>query len=784
MRKSAPILLIILLIWLLFYNQYVLADLTDQCILGIPTYTKPLVTGKPDQLPVHIQAERAVEHYHKSTQFFGNVNITYGNGTLTADQVELHQQHNDKNKLVRTITAYGNVSYFSDKIRLTGQKALVNLNTQDIDVYHGSYQMVGQQGRGEADVIKQYGDNRNVVLKNGSFTTCLPGDDSWRILGSKIIYNRQRQVAEIWDSSIKVGTVPVFYSPYLRLPVGDERRSGFLIPSIQYSSNNKFALGFPYYFNLAPHYDVTITPNYISRRGTQIQIKCRYLTFPGEGLVEFNWLPNDLVYNLDHPNNNNSDRWQLHWYYDTIVGMFWHFNIDYNVISNSNYFNDLHLKYDDTVNSYAVQKFCLDYASKNWQATLAYKKFQLIDTDIDNIYLAVPQLNITFYKNGIGPFDFKVFSQLIKFTNVNSDFPEATRLHIEPTINLPLANSWGNLNTEVKLMVTHYQQSNINNNDNKVINTKQRLDSSISRVMPQFKTDGKMVLKRDIEFFHGYTQTLEPRLQYLYVPYRNQNSIGIYDSVILHIDYTGLFRDRTYSGLDYILSANRLASGITSRIYDDKLVERFNISVGQIYYFSWPRIYDRYNNKDHYDHTGSIIWIGNSYWYISNKWGFRCDIQYDANVNHLTLGEMVLEYQQDKNRILQFNYRYANLRYIKQRLPKGIYSGSGYQQGIYQIGMTGSWPIVDRWLLVGAYYHDTNINQPIDQLVCVQYSTCCWAVNISYQRKITNWNYYYNLGKYDKKLMFNIELRGLSNTYSLSKDKILSSSLLPYQRVL
>lgn len=196
--------------------------------------------------------------------------------------------------------------------------------------------------------------------------------------------------------------------------------------------------------------------------------------------------------------------------------------------------------------------------------------------------------------------------------------PEATRVHFEPTINLPLSNGWGSINTEAKLLATHYQQSNLD--DYNAANGTDYKDS-VNRVMPQFKVDGKMVFERDMQ--ENYTQTLEPRMQYLYIPYRDQSKIGTYDSTLLQSDYSGLFRDRSYSGLDRIASANRVSTGITSRVYDAAAVERFNISVGQIYYFTEARTGDDNINWENNDTRGSLVWAGDTYWRITDDWGLR-----------------------------------------------------------------------------------------------------------------------------------------------------------------
>ncbi|WP_213993999.1 LPS assembly protein LptD [Sodalis sp. dw_96] len=778
MKKSFPTLLASL-IWTALYSQHALADFADQCLLGVPEYTKPLVTGNPNQLPVHIQADHAQANYPANATFTGNVDIQQGNSTLNAKQAELDQKQTGQAAPVRTVTATGDVHFNDNQIKLNGPKAFSNLNTKDTDVYQGDYQMVGRQGRGDADMMKMRGNNRYTVLENGTFTSCLPGNDSWSVKGSEVIHDREEQVAEIYNARFRIGGVPVFYSPYMQFPTGDKRRSGFLLPNAKYGSKNGFEFSAPYYFNLAPNYDDTLTPNYMSKRGLQLQNEFRYLTTPGAGLVEFDYLPNDSEYASEHPGDSSADRWLLYWQHNGVMDNVWRFNVNYTRVSDPYYFQDLTSKYGSTTDGYATQIFSVGYADPNWEVTLASKQFQLFsDYGNSSSYRAAPQLDVTYYQNDVGPFDTKIYGQAVNFTSASGDNPNATRLHIEPTIDLPLSNRWGSLNTEAKVMATHWQQENIEDNNANPSNN--QLKDTVNRVLPQFKTDGKMVFERNMDWSQDYTQTLEPRMQYLYVPYRNQSAINSYDSTLLQTDYTGLFRDRSYSGLDRIASANQVAAGVTTRIYDDALVERFNASLGQIYYFTKPRTGDMNSSLDSDADTGSVVWAGDSYFKISDQWAVRGGLQYDTRLASVALGDAVLEYRRDDNRMIQLNYRYASPEYIQAMLPD--ITSPGYQQGISQIGTIGSWPIADRWSLVAAYYYDTKASQPAEQFVGLQYNTCCWAVNVGYDRKITSWNSTNSTSVYDDGVSLSVELRGLTGDYGLGTKKMLASGIIPYQR--
>ncbi|WP_213785983.1 LPS assembly protein LptD [Citrobacter portucalensis] len=783
MKKRIPTLLATMIASALYSHQGLAADLASQCMLGVPSYDRPLVQGETNELPVTINADNAKGNYPDDAVFTGNVDIAQGNSRLQADEVQLHQkQAEGQPEPIRTVDALGNVHYDDNQVILKGPKGWSNLNTKDTNIWEGDYQMVGRQGRGKADLMKQRGENRYTILENGSFTSCLPGSDTWSVVGSEVIHDREEQVAEIWNARFKLGPVPVFYSPYLQLPVGDKRRSGFLIPNAKYSTNNYFEFYLPYYWNIAPNMDATITPHYMHRRGGIMwENEFRYLTQAGAGLMEFDYLNSDKVYEDEHPKDDNSRRWLFYWQHAGVLDQVWRFNVDYTKVSDTSYFNDFDNKYGSSTDGYATQKFSVGYAVQNFDATVSTKQFQVFDAQNSNSYSAQPQLDVNYYQNDVGPFDTRIYGQAVHFVNTNDNMPEATRVHLEPTINLPLSNNWGSINTEAKLLATHYQQTNLdwyNNNPSNV----NKLDESANRVMSQFKVDGKMVFERDMQMLApGYTQTLEPRAQYLYVPYRDQSHIYNYDSSLLQSDYSGLFRDRTYGGLDRIASANQVTTGVTSRVYDDAAVERFNISVGQIYYFTESRTGDDNIKWENDDKTGSLVWAGDTYWRISDRWGLRSGIQYDTRLDSIANSSSSIEYRRDENRMLQLNYRYASPEYIQATLPSYYSTADQYKNGISQVGAVASFPIAERWSIVGAYYFDTNVNKEADSMLGLQYNSCCYAIRFGYERKLNGWDDKQQHAIYDNTIGFNIELRGLSSNYGLGTNQMLRSNILPYQ---
>jgi len=779
MKKRIPTLLATMIAAALYSQQGMAADLASQCMLGIPSYDRPLVQGDTNNLPVTINADHAKGNYPDNATFTGNVDINQGNSRLQADEVQLHQkQPEGAAEPVRTVDALGNVHYDDNQVILKGPKGWANLNTKDTNVWEGDYQMVGRQGRGKADLMKQRGENRYTILENGSFTSCLPGSNTWSVVGSEVIHDREEEVAEIWNARFKLGPVPVFYSPYLQLPVGDKRRSGFLIPNAKYSTTNYFEFYLPYYWNIAPNMDATITPHYIHKRGgIQWQNEFRYLTQAGAGLMELDYLPSDKVFQDDHPTEGDRHRWLYYWQHSGVMDQVWRFNVNYTKVSDPYYFNDFDSKYGSSTDGYATQIFSAGYAIQNFNATVSTKQFQVFSNQTRSTYGAEPQLDVNCYQNDVGPFDTRVYGQAVHFVNTNSDMPEATRVHLEPTINLPISNDWASLNTEAKMMATHYQQKNLD-----WYNTRYGtdLEESVNRVLPQFKMDGKLIFERDMNLASGYTQTLEPRMQYLYVPYRDQSKIQNYDSSFLQSDYSGLFRDRTYGGLDRIASANQVTTGVTTRVYDDAAVERFNVSVGQIYYFTEARTGDDNINWEKDNKTGALVWAGDTYWRMTDRWGLRGGLQYDTRLDNVATSSTSVEYRRDEDRMLQLTYRYASPEYIQATLPNYA-TAEQYKDGISQVGGAASWPIADRWSIVGAYYFDTNTSKPADQMVGLQYNSCCYALRVGYERKLNGWDTTNNQSKYDNVIGFNVELRGLSSNYGLGTQQMLRSNILPYR---
>ncbi|VFP83367.1 LPS assembly protein LptD [Candidatus Erwinia haradaeae] len=742
----------------------------------------PIIQSKEmNQLPVIINADTARATYPDQAMFTGHVEIQQGQRHITSEHIRVDRRvlKGDQNP-THTIVASGNVCYDDKQIILNGLKAWSNLNTKDTNVWHSDYQMVDRQGRGFATKIKLRNNNRYMILENGTFTSCPIGQDSWTLKGSKFVYDLDAQVTKIWNARFQLGGVPIFYSPYLNIPVGNRRRSGFLMPHTYYNKISGAQFLLPYYWNISSEADATLVAHYISKRGMQWQNELRY-RIGGSGLMEIDYLNSDRLYQDDHRNiGRSATRWLAHWEHTGIYLEHWRFNSEYTKVSDPYYFTDLKSSYGTTSDDYSIQKFILGYSDRNWDVVFSTKRFQVLSLkDNKDIYYPEPQIDLNYHYRYLKPFEGHLYAQAVRFVNMDTRMPSATRLHLEPTLRCALENKWNTFNSVAKLLITHYEQNNIQYYNTQVRPVNQ-LKSSFNRILPQLTFDGMMLFSRDMRWLSGYRQTLEPRAQYLYVPYRDQRWIRTYDSTLLGRDYDGLFRETTYSGLDRITSANQAATGVTMRVLNAKFLERFKLSIGQIYLFnSEHSVVGKSNDKS----RGSLVLAGDSSWRITNYLMLHGGVQYDAYIDSITQCNTILEWRYHSSHMIQCSYRYTSADYMKKTLEEEN-DQHQYRQGISQVGAIANLPILstcNTWSVVGAFYYDLKTKMIADQLVGMQYSSCCYALRFGYERKINGWEQ--NQSKYDNQISFNIELRGLNPGHDLDTSQMLRQGMLPYQKI-
>ena len=703
----------------LFVPQTQAEAMLDDSVQELPAIDQCLIDEHepedPNQQPVTVEADSLEAISGDKATYSGNVVVIQGKKRVQADQVTLHEKEN-------IIVAEGHVAFSDGQVKATSDKVTNNLNTDDVTLENTQYQFLCESGRGEAVYVSKTG-KAVYEIEDGSITSCPEGDNAWRMLASDIEIDQNEEEATFYNTRFEVLDVPIFYVPYLTLPIGDTRKTGFLYPTISYGSSDGLEIDVPFYWNIAPNYDLETTLKYMQKRGVQLNNKFRYLSAFGQGQVEAEYLADDEKY------PELEDRWGVQYTHSGIYQQAWKFHIDYSQVSDINYFTDLDSNIGSREDGQLVQEGSVQYRTNNWDAKLLSRDFQVL-TERDNLpYRILPQLSFNYYAPELlNAFDFDVISHVTRFDTDAKGKPSATRVHIEPGISLPIGTTWGSWTTEARVLGTYYQQDldGVNDPD---------LEENVSRVIPEFRTVAGIVLERDTVVLDNYTQTLEPKVQYLYIPEEEQNNIANYDTTLLQSDYYGLFRSRKYSGVDKIQGANQLSYGASTRFYDDNYKERLSLSFGQILYI------DKANRLDISSESPSnySAWAVEMDFNYNDAIFYHGGIQYDVDTNSVQSGNSTLEYRFDKGYV-QGNYRYVTREYINNTLGDSLGDLDAItEDGISQVGLLANYKLSRHWDTNVQYFYDLTTDQAIEWLGQVSYTSDCWYVGFSYSNQLRTW---------------------------------------------
>ncbi|EAR54274.1 organic solvent tolerance protein precursor [Photobacterium sp. SKA34] len=782
---------------------YLHKDINDKHAVAEDQTTKTAVTDDPlamvrgvciapkdrkedtNNTPITIEGDNVQAQQGHQAVYTGDVIVKQGTRTIAADKVTLQQKQQQ-----RIVTAKGNVYYHDGGIEMDGKQLQSDLNTKDSQMDDAVYRMTCQPGRGEAEQI----DKRNVdgtqfyKMKDGTFTSCPEGDKSWRFAAGSLERDGDSPFADLYNARFEVLNVPVFYLPWLRIPVTKERMTGFLYPTLTYGSRNGMEYEAPFYWNIAPNYDLTLTPKYMNHRGLQTTAKFRYLNELGEGQVVGEYMGHDKKadfadYQLEDNKPNSGKYWGFQWTHSGIIDENWLVDIDYSRVSDFKYFErGLDSSIGEREDNNLLQTAEVSYRNSNWDTMLMVRDFQLlkdpenaeISTDKLSAYRLMPQLSSTYYKTDLGyGLDFKMPMSISKFENSTINKPDADRIIFEPTLTLPYATPWWSVTTQAKVNYAHYKQ------DKKELDKKSDFDAlkdSVNRVVPEFRVNSSLYFERDTSILGShYTQSLEPQIQYLYVKDVDQKGIynpfdyvgGGYDSTRLQQDYYGLFSDRTYSGNDYIAPANQFTVGASTRYFDEDFKERFTLSMGQIFYIDKP-VNQGTDNKEAKSYSATAV---ETEFNLDDSLFLKTAMQYDSSENDIQQGNVAVEYR-NSGIFVQPSYRYVSSDYLTKYVSNPNTEINGKKDGISQVGLSIGFPVSDSVDIKADYYQDMNVNKMLESKVGFTYSSACWMIGLTYNRYAKD-SLSQDFTEYDSNISFSFSLLGLQGagpTFGQSSD--------------
>ncbi|KAA8699657.1 MULTISPECIES: LPS-assembly protein LptD [Pseudomonas] len=788
-------------------------------------YIEPIRPGMNDKTdksdaPTFIGAKAS--RYEQETQvatLAGDVVMRQGSMQVEAQEASLYQAEN-RGEL------NGNVRMRDNGALIVGDHAQVQLDTGAAQIDNAEYVMHKSRIRGNALYAKR-AENAIIRLKDGTYTTCEPDSNAWQLRGNNITLNPATGFGTATNATLRVKNIPILYTPYIYFPIDDRRQSGFLPPSFSSGGESGFTLVTPYYFNLAPNYDATLYPQYMTKRGMLMEGEFRYLTKSSEGQFGGAYL-NDDSDERKKQSDYNKTRYMLNWQHKGGLDSRLLTEIDYTKISDPFYFQDLKSNQIGVESrEFVNQQGAASYRGDTYTAQLNLQAYELATISQITPYNRLPQLTI----NGALPYRpgglyFAYDAEAVRFDRdlrtgniFNKDggpFPDGerrldtyvtgltrangTRLNVAPSISLPMTSSYGFITPKLKYAYTKYDLDLDGTGKADMARAGQDFKSSQDRSIPIASVDSGLFFDRSTQWFgKDYTQTLEPRLFYLYVPEKDQSDIPVFDSSETTFNYNSLFRDNRFSGTDRIGDENKLSLGLTSRWIEDNGFERQRVAIGQALYFKDREVQlPGIVAADRADSRSDVSPIALDYEFRFNRdWRATADYNWDTEEHSARSGSAMFHYQPEDNlnKVINVGYRYRNDQVVYNQLTGKWQFGGDYGTAgqpnfvkdyykIQQHDFSMMWPIVPQWNLITRWQYDYARNRTLEAFGGFEYDNCCWKLRVINRYWVSNDEYTQiapQNEKGDHGLFLQIVLKGLGGLTGAKVESFLDKGIQGYR---
>ncbi|MFO1467894.1 MAG: LPS assembly protein LptD [Steroidobacteraceae bacterium] len=681
-----------------------------------------------DDHRIHIDTDSARMGADGHAQLDGSVVVRQDGRSIAADSVDYDDSSGH-------IEVKGQVKFEDPQVRVRGSTGSFD-TAGNATISDAQFELLDRNGRGAAKQLSVSGQGR-FGLRGVRYTTCPVGDEDWVLNASSIDIDTGRQEGVGRGVRLNFKGVPILYTPFISFPVGDARKSGFLFPTIGNSTRSGVLIGTPYYFNLAPNYDLTLVPGLMSKRGVELGGEFRYLTQLGHGTLEGNYLPSDSV--------SGGDRHYTH--VRSISDFRDDLRLDVNAanVSDSRYFEDFALGSEATSVTYLERRADLLYRNAGWLVRAQLQNFQTIDlaiADLDRPYSRVPRVQAT----GQWPLLGRDLSLGFEGEAVNflrDAGVNGLRVDLSPELRWSKRGAGWFFEPAAGFRFTQYDLR-----DEAAGTAK-----SPTRELPYFRLDTGLVFERASGSRGQRRQTLEPQLVYTYVPYRNQDGLPVFDTGVPDLNLVELFRTNRFVGADRVGDANQLSIGMTTRLFDQATGAQYlSATLGQTRYFKQPRV----TLPGEAPPTGnSSDIVGQLMLTAYKNWNLKLEYQWDPSDSLTQKSEIAVQYRPDNNRVVNVGYRFR----------RGL---------LEQWDGSFGWPLARNWAAVGRMVYSTRDRQTIEQVAGFEYRSCCWRVRVVQRRYVSS-----RTGERDTSIALQLELTGLSSV-GVPADSFLERTIRGY----
>jgi LPS-assembly protein len=652
--------------------------------------TTPSADQKPAaNPPVVVEADRIVGIGQKEVRAEGNAILQQDDQSLSADLIIYHPPQED-------VFALGNVVVKRGGNVVRGPRLEFNLESQTGQMEAPVYQLERNNARGEAQLFLFEGENR-YRAKQASYTTCPVNRDDWYLRVAELEIDRNANVGVARNVWLEFQKVPILYSPYVDFPLGKERKSGFLPPLIGTTTQGGAEITLPYYWNIAPNRDATIAPRVIARRGLMLANEFRYLERGYHGEAKADILPDDQV--------SGRDRWALllqhaHAFSPQLQG-----SVNIQRVSDDNYFRDLASSVTLTSQTNLPQEGTLTYGGEGWIATARAQKYQTLQDPLAPVtppYDRLPQLLVQGLKPDLLGADLGLNAEAVRFEHPT--LVTGGRLVAYPTVSYPLRTSFAYLTPKAGLHYTRYDLD------------RSGPGASPSRSVPIGSVDAGLFLERHMSAFgQRFLQTLEPRLFYVYVPFRDQAQLPNFDSADADFNFAQIFTENRFTGSDRIGDANQMTLALTSRLLEsDSGAERLRFALGQRFRFEKPRV-QLASPISPSNRSDLLASIGGR---LTQSWLLDASMQWNPSDNETEKLNLYARYHPAPGKVANVGYRFT-------------------RNALEQVDVSAQWPLGDRWQGVMRYNYSLRESRVLDALAGLEYDAGCWSIRFVAQRIAT-----------------------------------------------
>lgn len=675
------------------YFKMIFAGLSFSALeaFAVQCATDPLMQytalgGDRDDEQLHVDADLSQGDF-RQTEFEGEVNLRYRDMHVHAPL--LHYSPESGNAELRQGGVFG-----SPRLAVRAKDGLYNAGDETGSFNQAEYLMKNEHGMvaiGGAEKVELNREHQQGLFHNVTWTTCERVSPTWNLKAKDLRIDNVEERAYAHDVTFRVKDTPMFYLPYLSFPVSDKRATGFLLPSAGSSSARGVEVYVPYYLNIAPNQDATFALRPMVKRGVMLEGEYRFMNEKHQFETQGAYLPFDLK-------EDNQDRWSVRARHQYQINDQWRTDTLYQSVSDLNYLETFKSPIRTHDDWYFERYFRVDGNTPYGNVLFRFQDFERTDADVlpgSDPYSRLPQLH---YNNAwnIEGLRIGLHGDATRF--VKDGLGAANRFDSEVSVAYRIDKPYGFLEPQAGVRFTHYDFSS---RDDDLRGRK------VNRTLPTLSLDGQLEFERAFNWAgEGWTQTLEPRLFYLYTPYKDQSMLPLFDSAEHDLSWDMLFARNRFSGADRIGDANQLTTAVTTRFFrESDGQEKLNLSVGNIVYFK-DRQVRLYGSEPEREGRSALVFSG--HYNIDRHWSLGGIGFWDTSKNEMRRDRIKLRYTLDDDRFVDLSHYYNRDQYD-------------------QVSLSGVWRVNERWRGFARQDYSFHAARPFNTVLGVEYNDCCWA---------------------------------------------------------